>query len=49
MKMSGERDLWLGDNTSDNKTLLTILDNNSLHTQIIESFNNQYGGKKLLC
>ena len=42
-------DLWLGDNTSDNKTLLTILDNNSLHTQIIESFNNQDGGKKLLC
>ena len=42
-------DLWLGDNTSDNKTLLTILDNNSLHTQIIESSDNQDGGKKLLC
>ena len=47
MKMSGERDLWLGDNTSDNKSLLTIPDNNILHTQIIESFNQDYWGKKL--
>ena len=32
-----ERILWLGDNTSDNKNLLTIPepDNNILHTQII--------------
>lgn len=43
-------DLWLGDNASDNKSLLTIPDpgNNILHTQIIESFN-LIRGKKLFC